>query len=459
MKKILIIFMLPLLLLSCKKDNIGSFEVLITPDRFEFEPIAGGAVMTFELSEEHSEVFQVEVSYVNDWNVPVVKSAYVLSGELILDGLIKGGDIPVTIYLKNNKNERSEPLELMFEAYESYASSILQDGNIDIEPYWNGFRILIDDMPEETAGFVNVYYVGKDFKDDITNIPVGKFNINDSNMRSRYILDEELYDENDNITIVLETSDLKENIIAKREFEVSYLTAKMLSGVVMHSTSIKNSHETADYSWQALFDGYKNQKGSGSSYYTTFLSKGNMDQSEWIFDLGDNREPLGYLRMYTQYWIATDNYFPSPFELPEAESDASPAFYNEGLSIRDRLPSDMEIYASESIDGEWVKIGEYFSPDGSKTFLDAWCYGASNAADITVDLVSRGGVYDASGLPEIYVEVDFSDANNTPYRYVMVKVLDNFSTFGEIPGTTSSVNDLNTTEQLSFSEIEFFVKE
>ncbi len=454
MKKILIILLLPALLFSCKKNNIGDFEVFITPDRFEFEPMPGGAVMKFTLTEEHSEVYQVEAVYKDDWN----NNAYVLSGELVLDGLVKAGTIPVTIYLKNNKNERSDAINLSFEAEESYVSSILNDENISVEPYWNGFRILISDMPEKSVGRMHVFYRGIDkFTGKEADIMLNSFNINDNNSICRLTLNDDVWDDNGNAKIVITTEDLKNNIVSRKEFTTTYLEAELLTGISMHASSVVNSIEDENYSWRALFDGVKKTQGED---YLAFLSVNDMDQSEWIFDLGSNGSEVAYMRLHTQYWVSNVQ-FAAPYQLPQFASlnpGSVPAFYTTGLSIREKLPSDVEVYATNDLDGTWTKIGEYRSAQGSATFDTAWSRDCSMAAHTYIGIEQRLAYDSVEDFPELSMEVDLTGAGNTVYRYIKVKVLDNFDTFGDVAGTSGNVNDANTSEQISFSELEFFVK-
>ncbi len=467
MKKILLFLMLPALLFSCKGDNVGDFEVLITPDRFEFESVPGGALMTFELSEEHSEVYQIEAVYANNQGRQIIKNAYVLSGELLLDGMISAGNVPVTVYLKNNKNERSEPLNLNFTALESFPSLVLKDDNLDVKPYWGGFRIVIDEeleLTEKTTGQIRVSYRGiSSFTGQLADIQIGVININDNAYSTRFSPDASIWQDGQ-ITVVLQSEDLDANIIARREYQTTQLTgAAVAEDVIMHSSSIARSVETSDYSWKALFDGAKNYKGAD---YMAFLSVDDSKQSEWIFDLGVGGAIPAYLRIYTQYWIADEGYFPAPYTLPAILlSDASPYAYLEGLSVRERLPHAVEVYGTNDVNGTWVKIGSYATEGGRLAFEGTWCQAASSAADFSIQSSERVGIsagnYEGNAIEEnlenVYLEVDFPGFESTNFRYIRINILDTFSTFGYFENLSESPIDYNVSGQVSFSELEIYV--
>ncbi len=468
-KKISIVMLISLSLISCKDDAVEVFNVTVKDDTFLFTPSAGGAVMHFNLSDGHQDVFEVEVSYINNWGEKVVRTAHYLAGSIMLDGFTTSKqDIPVTIYLKNSNEVRSAPINSTFSTLELQSSVMLTtDNNISISSSWGGFKIAIADLFDATEGTLFVGFRGIDpLKGTEEDIIIKSLPIAEAQSLNVIDVFGEAVVDSDNIsTVVLWVENSYSQLIARKEFKTEFLQTTKLGGesVVMQQSSIEQSVEEGTYSWKYLFDGDTNgQKSLENFSMHSFLSKDGMRSSEWIFDLGAP-QTMAQVRLYTQYWSAVN--YDDPWFVYYQGSNTNPR-----TSLVNKLPSDFEVYGQQEGSTEWELLGTYNSPRGSSTMpANAWYYnalGGTNTFDFGDDgllahqRVGFTSVSDIDGLPPVYALLSF-DVRETKYRYVKLNVLTTF-VFGPNEGVIDDYDSFRgysyDGEQIAFSELEFYVK-
>ncbi len=485
MKNILVVLMMSIFLFSCTDDGIEVFNVETDKNTFAFTEVPGGAEMAFNLVKGHEDVFEIEVEYTNHWEQKIRKTAYYLTGKIVLDGFVNAEtDVPVTIYLKNNRESKSLPIDTVFSTEPLEANSLLvAENNITAKSSWGGFSLKVTDTFGATDGTIYVGYRGIDPLDNkekdlvIKSLPI-------SEATSLGVIDvtgNAVFNSEGQGTAVVWVENEFKQLVGRSEYNVEFLQTELLAsdGIVMQDASIEKSIENGDnYGWKYLFDGdTKGQKTLETSRIHSFLSKDNMRKEEWIFDLG-GEYVLVQIRLYSAYWASVS--YPSPWFVAYRGSNVT---YNNGQSLISKLPSDFEIWGQTASSTEWVKLGTYNSPRGRLTVTEeTWCADAVGYAyfsdlDKYPPYAERTGSTTPTDIADkdpIYALLSLDvDENEVKYKYIKLKVLDTFVT-GALAGydddedydssRSAEVYDYDLSKwvtvgnQVAFSELEIYIK-
>ncbi len=487
MRNIIILLMLTLTLFSCEKETVETFDVELSADVFTFTEIPGGAEMNFTLVKgKHERVFEIEAEYTNHWGEKIVKTAYYLSEKIVLDGFVGAEQsVPVRVYVKDNKENKSQPIDLTFSTSELQSNSIITvDDNITVYNSWNGFRVQVDSTYGAEKGTMFVGYRGIDpLSNQEKDITIKSLPIADAMSLSivDVIGENAITDSDNNNTVVLWIENEYSQLVYRKEYKAKFLPTTKLDGanITMLPSSILKSVESGDtirgeivgdnYGWKYLFDGdTKGEKSLTDFRMTSFLSKDNMRREDWQFDLGADYV-LAQVRIYSQYWCAVN--YPSPWYVPYRGSDEA---YNRGQSLVSKIPSDFEVYGQAENSSEWVLLGTYNSPRGRVTMSeDAWYFdavGLTNSSNLELygpygDRVGFTILTDIANIPPVYALLSL-DVTDQKFRYLRLEVLDTFITDA---GPNTPINDdydsnrPNSTggagNQIAFSELEVYVQE
>ena len=418
MKKILLTLFTLCLFVGCKKNIDPIFEANIDSKLISFKPIAGGAIMSYNIPESKS-IYAINLTYTSERGQKMTVAGSYGSKELTVKGFInKNTSVPAEVRYISRDNRMSKPIYMTFSTLESGTVSIFK--NMKVKPYWDGFSVEFN-APEDSDGLINIGYMG-------INPMTGKYDIILKETRvitpgDNKVMYSNISTKNEVIKTVIWTEDMYQNEAKKVSYDVIPKLSKMADQSTL--TYEGNSYESEYYKIGSkyLFDGDKIGlkhfnliEGNGNYFFAT-KNPANT-KPEGVIDL---QEPkiLASFRTYTPLHQST-RYFGS-------------------ASLRDRaMPNHFELFASNNkeINSEdWVKIGEYYQSDGLEEVF-WWCYPQFDPAKEYKELESL------KEAQPCYANVNF-DVSNIKYRYVKVRFLSNFK---------------YSTSRAVSSEIEIFVE-
>ena len=400
MRRILI-FILTIALLSCKKDDIGVFnadpaDVIIT-----FESFAGGAYMNYELP-NNSDIYAIQAKYNNHSGQQVTVKGTYLSNQVSLFGFVnEESEVPVEIRLIDLNDNYSKSITKYFSTEKCAANSFFD--NLEVSKYWNGFKIKYTG-PEKSDGFFHIGHVAMNPTTNeldtllIETLPIVR--------REQTHLYSDLADpETNKTTVVIWTEDFKGNKVRREVFkDIPAAIAEKMNTENVSFTGSSREDATLKVGWQYLFDGDTKgtrayEASNGNDYF--FMSKTDAVPGYWTIDLKESKN-LAFLKFYSP--LNTDR--PLQFQT---------------YPWWGALPSHIKVYGSNDNNlpiEEWVELGEKYQP-ASIPEQDMWVW---RSLDVTEKYES---LEDLQNAEPNFTQVNFNVTEDN-YRYIRLQILETF---------------------------------
>lgn len=404
MNKLLYVFIMIVMLLSCSEDNENIFDVSMTDLKVVFKPFPGGATMKYELPDNH-DVFSIKASYKDHKGINrVVEGTYGVDSLDIVGFIEKTEYIPVNISLVDSKGNSSKPIIEHFSTEKCAASAFFD--NLNVSTYWRGFKVEYT-SPEMSNGLFHIGFLGVDAmtkkKDTILLMtkPISK--------GTNKIKFSNVYDvETNATTVVIWTEDFRGNIVNKQTFEnVPASMDELLNGkdFIWHGTSQEDDH--IGFSSKYLFDGdirgtTKVEKKDGK-YYAYVSGRNGVGQS-CIIDLNVEKE-LSRIILYEPLRTKIGMPWDYVYRYPEYA-----------------MPNHVKVYGGNDMNApmeEWDELGEFYQPLG--TARRARWITRYTDADVRHETVESMNAEDP-----IFVQINF-DMTEKTYRYLKIEFVEVFN--------------------------------
>ena len=439
MKNMILILLLASGLFACKDDDSIGFDIPVS-DRIirAVEPRPGGALIRYDLP-DNSDVFALNVRYVDAQGQETLKVGGYGTDSLLLDGFTRAQEeIHARVSLVNHRNEESESFPLTFQTEHS-ASYALFDG-IDVSPYWDGFQVIYE-APEVVAGMVHVFYEGIN--------PVTK--LSDTILLKSYPISKggdtlmfQLQQPSERNTVIIRTEDYSGRRVRQEVYpgvesyimEKLQLTANDFYDPFKLSISGDNDKSGIEYLFDGDTKGTLRMKEGETKLVYTFLAGPSAVGKPFVVDLKGDKVPAS-VRIYC---ILYNNLgFTSTY------STGSDLGYIWQARNYTKLPCKVTVYGGNDKDGEdasWTRLSS-FSQSPNLSVYDRWCYAATSGTEYkTIEALE-----DADPT---YLEV-LIPASETKYKYLKIVVNDTFRGL-------NTAGDQNANQYVTMHELEVFVK-
>ncbi|MFR5657511.1 MAG: DUF4959 domain-containing protein [Butyricimonas faecihominis] len=140
---------------ACSDDK-SVFNVDVPESAFLFKARPGGAVMHYKLPDD-SDIFSLNVRYVNAQGKDVLKVGSYVGDSLLVDGFNEARqNVPARITFVNNQRVESAPLDVMFDTEDSAPYAFFKE--VQVSPSWEVSAMY--NTPEIVTGMVHVFYLG-----------------------------------------------------------------------------------------------------------------------------------------------------------------------------------------------------------------------------------------------------------------------------------------------------------
>lgn len=412
-----IIFLLALMLafVGCK-DEEQAFAPGIGSEAFSFKPIAGGAVMKYQLPAD-ANVVGVNVRYKDFKGAEILRSGSVYGDSLVLVGFNEARtDIPATVTLVRKDGSESAPISTSFSTNDSGAYAFFN--GVKVSSGWNGFFISTDN-PADANGIAHVFYLGVNpYTGKNDTILLKDFVIKAGKDTMEFALKQKI----ENNTIIIRTEDFRGYMVREEVYPniYAYNTDKLDPSYITFQCAKSIEDETRMMGSKYLFDGdlkgetyYPDKDNSKFRFYVAGPQATNVPM---YLDLGKNRL-CAQVRLYAMRYVnrrigvSTDRVYGSLF----------------GYNYFDKLPCDVEVFGAREGSGTtyddmtWERLGG-FTQDRQTTTNERWCAGTFNDG-FQVDgkqqiYSSLEAVQDASPL---YMTIGFMpDKEALGYRYLKI---------------------------------------
>lgn len=431
MKNILFLTIVIFSLWSCS-DNESGFDVAYpTGEWLRFEPIAGGAIMRYELP-KNKEIRGINIRYRNDFGEEVLCRGTYISDSLVLTGFNeKRENVTAEITLSNLSGEESAPLEVTFSTEDSGPVAFIR--NVEVTPGWNGFTVRYE-APQRATGMAHVFYLARRGNTEIRDTTLmASFPIVGGADTTAYQLK---YSEAAN-DVIIRVEDLQGHLVKERVWEqvVAYNTTRLDPAHIAFEDPNKLSNEKPEYhvSHTYLFDGELKWetafRAPADAYYTYLAGPYVLGKDLFILEL-DKPYLVGSVRFYANFkvwrsWSST--IYKNAFRF--------------GNYLHDMCPCKLVIYASND-KTHWQKVGTY-EQDKEIATAERWIYGAYETQYNTLEAIAAAD--------PIYLDVTFP-VDGVSYRYLKVVVNELYFDLVYQMGTSYK----NSSQYLMLSEVEVY---
>ncbi|MCW3786815.1 DUF4959 domain-containing protein [Plebeiibacterium sediminum] len=453
MKKLIILLLVIAGFYACDKDDAGGLNVPTNPDSISFEPIEGGAIMRYSISDNR--VYRIKAQYSDQYGNSVVKLASFANDSLLLTGFnAPQENVGVEVsYLDENDNE-SDAMSLTFNTKASAVYSFF-DG-VEVDSFWDGFVVRYT-APEYVSGFANVYFLGTNpLTNEEDSILLETFPIKAGGETRFYSLDES--QKSDYNTVFITTEDYKQEVARTQSWESVEAYSRILvdnsefSLIDPFNLSIEektDNNPAVRWGKEYLFDGdiKGNQRlqnfvlGNVPPQYTFIAgprAMQNLDDDQMYFVLDINEaNVVGEIRLYSML---------------DHSRMASPSLYN--YKYHTRTPCKVTIYACNDYietndpkveSGSWKEVGS-FDRDPNEAQADRWYIVQETGYYYDIQSIA-----DMNAADPAYMSIPIEFDGNT-YRYFKIAVEDTYN--DEWSPDYYNNND----GYVSFHEIEVYAK-
>ncbi|WP_455510792.1 DUF4959 domain-containing protein [Butyricimonas paravirosa] len=423
---------------ACSDDK-SVFNVDVPESAFLFKARPGGAVMHYKLPDD-SDIFSLNVRYVNAQGKDVLKVGSYVGDSLLMDGFNEARqNVPARITFVNNQRVESAPLDVMFDTEDSAPYAFFKE--VQVSPSWGGFQVMYN-TPEIVTGMVHVFYLGTNpLTQQEDTVLLKSFPINMGGDTLQFTLQQERLKN----TVIIRTDDYRGYRVRQEVWKdvEAYFTEKLpITEDNYDDGGLSMEREDAKTSVKYLFDGER--KGLDRLRYLladpnnkdecyTYLAGPYALGKPVIIDLKEEKIPA-FIRIYSMLPMSKSFNYGSG-----ALYAVWSGFYN------DKLPCDVTIYAGNEKDPDsdsWVKMGSlYESP--SLAQADRWTHPYEH---YTTKVYSEAEIEAAD---EIYVDIKFL-ATPQKYRYIKMVVNDTYD-----PTTSRNTNE---GDYFTMHELEVYVK-
>lgn len=446
MKNTIFLLLLIFGLFACEDDDT-IFDLSTDGLEIKFSPVAGGAMMYYSLP-NNSDIFAMNVRYMNSQGMEILKSCGYSGDSLLLDGFTRSQEaINARISFVNRQNKESESLEYQFSTLDSAPWLFFDD--LKVNPSWNGFQVIYK-SPSVVTGMVHVFYLGiNPLTQQEDTILMSSFPIKQRGDTLNFIQKQERASN----TVIVRTEDfqgyrVKQGIYpgidafrteqwpmtaadfndfglskegAKAKTGVKYLFDGELKG---EERLIASAHEDKD-------------ARTGTEVYATYLAGPHAYEKPFILDLREQKIPA-WIRLYCLYPLSGNHAVP-PLEWGNVWMG----------EYADKLPCKLSVYgnreSSDPKDAGWVLLGHLDEDPSRDAMRDRWSYLTTQVSLAPKD------VEELATKDPIYVDIQFPPVNDT-YRYLKVVVHDTFDSSNNL-----GINR-NSQEYITLHELEVYVK-
>ncbi len=453
MKKLIYFLLLLVCLASCK-DEESAFQPSIGSEAFTFKPIAGGAIMHYQLPND-ADIMGLNIRYKDFQGKEILRAGSALGDSLELAGFNKAQDnVAAEVRLVKRNGDESEPIAVSFNTLSSAPYAFFD--HVKVLSGWNGFSVLTDNATN-AKGMAHIFYLGKD---PMTNEPdtvlVGTFNITEGKDTLSFALQQK----SDVNTIIIRTEDYRGYMVREESYPniASYNTSKLDPSQFSFYCAKDIENEEEKIGSQYLFDG--DTKGisyfddSKESYYKMFLAGPEAMGEPMYIDMHKNRL-TAQIRLYAMVNIAR----------ALGISGAYQRIFR-GMYLADKLPCKVDVYAAKDDNGsasdwdnkKWEKVASYNQdPDVDPT--RRWC------ARCFGDNVSSGTYWGFSKRSEvekadsIFMPLSLlCDGQGDGYRYLKIVVNDVYNLSEDETGWGFGKQVYNTAKYFGLQEMEIYTK-
>lgn len=440
MRNTILILLLIFGLFACK-DETSTFGISVPEEAFLFKPMPGGAMMYYKLPDE-SDIFALNVRYANAQGKEVLKVGSYVGDSLLVDGFNAAQqNVSARITFVNNRNEESDPIEVMFDTQDSAPYAFFKE--LDVSPSWDGFQVIYNNTPDIVTGMVHVFYMGKNpLTQQEDTILLKSFPINKGGDTLQFAL-QQTREKN---TVIIRTDDFRGCRVRQEvwtDVEAYFTENWPMSADNYNDGGLSLERDDAKTGVKYLFDGER--KGLDRLRYV-LKDPNNKDEcytyvagpyalgKPIILDLKEEKVPA-YIRVYSMLPMSgTFNY-------------SSGAIYSVWSGFYyDKLPCNITIYAGNDADPDaetWNRMASLVeSPSLGRA--NRW----THPYELYTAVVKSEGELDAAD--EIYVDVKFV-ASSKKYRYLKMVVNDTYDS-----ATTS--RNTNSGDYFTMQELEVYVK-
>ncbi len=449
MKRIFYIVFALLLLVGCETEDDAIFDINMSSEELEFTPIAGGAIMKYNLP-SNSEVLYIKVRYTDPRGKLIERTGSYADNTIELLGFDYAQKAEAEVSLMNRDKIESSATMVSFETLDSGPVEFLK--KTVVRPAWSGFTVDYSALSEHAKGIAHIYYVGiSPETNQIDTIPLRSVIFDGADMPIIFPTAEDIKSN----TVVIRTEDLRGYIVDRVVYEniEAYEKVKLPSENIKFIDPHGLSVEDEDYQLgvKYLFDGDTKgyeviDGGMGKDgIYSTFLAGPNAYEKPFILDLGKESIISGiniYAIIKFRYWPPAPSLFGSSSVYGSVWRGA----------YENKLPASFTIYASNNMDDEssWVEIIK-IEDDPMTIHADRWCKEASGN-------LLQNGVYKTneeldSADPGV-LQVDFP-LPISEYRYLKLIVHDTYRNL-RYTGSGASEYMQNTYSYISLHELEVY---
>ncbi|WP_222621126.1 DUF4959 domain-containing protein [Butyricimonas hominis] len=464
-----ILFLLPVLFLffACSDDDEVGFDVPVEFRKISFDPIPGGAVMRYRLS-DNMDIFRIRARYKDAYGRHLVKEGSYLTDTLLLNGFTEArADVPVQLTFLNNALEESAPLEMTFNT--GTAATVALFENLSVNPFWGGGFNIIYSSPTTVEGTVHIFYVGINpatQRED--NILLGSYPIAEGGDTLNFEIKQNVA----NLKVIVRTDDFEGNTVKVQTYEgIEYLTMEPLAPeyfTFSFPESLKIEDEAHQIGVKYLFDGQKKGANYRKNYqkrdfykFGTFVAGPYAFNERFIIDFGTPKVPA---MLRGDAFLYHGNYYPNPTN-PNPNMDMFVANLWHGV-YTSRLPAKIKVYGTNAADPTKVPLNECTmlykleeDPRWSNFYDNAWCRYSdfqSGPMDYMKDAYRNRTDQEFEEAEPISLDMKcnfFGEA----FRYVFFVVEDTWTSNNQGWMYPNGCEE-NLMEYITFDELEVFVK-
>lgn len=425
MKRILLLLLI-VGLWGCSDDD-SILNVKMNPEGLSFRPIAGGAVMHYDLPADDQVLF-IRARYQDAFGQEIIRTGSYACDSMLLIGFNEAQkDVPVHITLCDQNEVESEAIEATFDTEDSGPIAFFK--HVKIQPDWNGFSVSYD-VPDNANGMAHVFYTGENpMTHEPDTLLLESFPIT----KGADTLIFRVQQESPTHNVVIRTEDFRGYMVKEQVWEnvVAYNTSKLdvEQFDFFDPNNLSQENSTMRLGKQYLFDG--DIKGESAlsltrQEYNTYLAGPDaFDKDLFVIDL---REPkvVAELRLYAM------------LNLENKAFGYGTLFYD---AYDCKLPCDLKVYSSN--DGEeWTEI-YHFEDDPDLSRELRWC---ADAASSSWSYIST--IEELNAAEPNYLQLMFS-ATAEPVRYLKVEVIDTYN---------STTYGSNSSDYVTIHELEVYTK-
>ena len=460
MKKVLFLIIVLGTFLACQDDENVLLNVPTEFKQISFDPVPGGAVMRYYLPDD-TEIFGVQVEYLNAWGERQAKKASYLSDSLLLDGFTEEQSaVPAKVTFFDRNMVMSEPIELTFATQKSATVAVFD--NLTVNPYWGGFNVTYS-SPSEVSGMIHVFYIGTNpttHKPD--SILLSSTPIMEGGDTLNFVLQQVM----DSVDVVVRTDSYSGKRVKQKI--IKGLPALTMDTLLPADFTFKfmgeiQENEEHQFGQKYLFDGdkkgtnYRNNRLNGEPYkYATFIAGPSAFGERFIVDLGAEKVPAA-VNLYAYIYWGTS--YPTSWKScgdPWLDELWKERYYT-------KLPAKVKLYGTNE-DPETIDLKSCARLYELDEGLDFDWLGTNSWAKYTDDRYLKGnmdlwGWNGSSYFEALDSEIESADPvvlkmlcnyTGAQYRYLIFVVEDTYY--------ARSGSEDNNMQYITFNELEVCVK-